>query len=131
MANSTDFSNYNGSVSGRGITERTGTFPDDVASLLVERHDERILGARRADDLVSIDQRRLCIAPSPRSAAKVLLEVLSPMHRSISLADAYNIALLPDSINPVTIHRRRRSQVAACRSHFRGPKRMAIRLIDR
>src|SRR6185437_2180799 len=99
--------------------------PGRFASLLVERDDGRLIAARRDDNAVAIDERRLTVAPAALLAAELLLEVAVPDFLAV-LIDANEVALLAECEDGVAVNRRGATEVTAGRSDFGGPDLLAV-----
>src|SRR5262249_3231619 len=110
----------------RRVAARHRALPDDLAGLLVERHEGRVLAAGGADEPVAVNERRLSELPAAAGAAEVLLEVLAPDHLAVGRLRAGQVAVLADGVDAVAVHRRGAAEVAARPADLGGPEDLAV-----
>ena len=105
-ANALDIGHDAGRIAG-GIAQ-IARGPDGLAGEFVERGDARLAAARRDDEVVAIDQRRLADEPLRIGAAEVLEDVPRPDDRTVAGLQAREIAVLRQA------HRGDRRRRLAC-----------------
>ena len=92
------------SVSG-GLAARHGGLPDDVAGLLVQRHQCGPCSARCGHEHVAIDQRRFGIGPGAGLSAEIAAQALAPEHLSGRCFQTREVAVGTLGVKPVAFDR--------------------------
>src|SRR5690606_25247343 len=101
---------------GRFVAARNRRLPDDVARVLVEGDECRLASTRRADQPITIDQRRFGIRPVSRLTAEIRADVPLPADLSRFKFDTGQIAIGAERIESITVDGRRRSRTWILRS---------------
>src|SRR5262249_44697987 len=111
---------------GRGIggcvAARRRRLPNRRAVLFVEGNQGRLLAARRADQYVAVDQRRLGVGPDTGLAAEVGAETFLPAYFSLGGIQANHIAVGAEDVDGIAIDGR-----CGARS---GIRRLLVRIAD-
>ena len=105
-----------------------GRLPEHLARLLVESDDAGFQTARRADQLVAVDERRFAEMPrGHRFAGEVLDEVLRPDDRPLLGIETHELPRVGDAVDEGAVDGRRRARavVAAGVADLRRPENLA------
>src|SRR6266480_549722 len=95
-----------GSVGGF-VAFRQRALPNDLTRALVQRDQRGRAAARRAQERVAVNQRRLGVRPVAGLAAEVSSEIFSPAHFARVGLNTGQIAIRSERIKELTLDRRR------------------------
>src|SRR5207245_2490914 len=106
------------------LRDRAG--PDDLAGGLVQGDYRRLRPTGRADELVAVHQWVIGIAKLRPLGLEILDVILSPVHLAVSCPKTEQLAIGPEGVDSVAVHRRRALEEPAhpryftdCLSEFR------------